>query len=54
VSGFFFSESLEVVERALGVAGVVVLLLFVAALYLTYRRMSARIAAEAMRRRGPE
>jgi membrane protein DedA with SNARE-associated domain len=51
VAGFFFSESLDVVERALGWVGVAVLLLFAAALYLTYRRMSSRIAAEAMRRR---
>lgn len=54
VSGFFFSESLAAVERALGWAGVVILLLFVAALYLTYRRMSSRIAAEALRRRAAE
>lgn len=54
VSGFFFSESLEVVKRALGWAGVVIFLLFVAALYMTYRRMSTRIAAEALRRRAAE
>jgi membrane protein DedA with SNARE-associated domain len=54
VCGFFFSGSLEVVRRALGWAGVVILLLFVLALYLTYRRMSERIAAEALRRRGSE
>jgi membrane protein DedA with SNARE-associated domain len=51
VSGFFFSESLDLVERALGWVGVAVFLLFAAALYLTYRRMSSRIAAEALRRR---
>ena len=54
VCGFFFSGSLEVVKRALGWAGVFILLLFVVALYLTYRRMSERIAAEALRRRGSE
>jgi membrane protein DedA with SNARE-associated domain len=54
VCGFFFSGSLEVVERALGWAGVAIFLLFVLALYFTYRRMSVRIAAEALRRRGPE
>lgn len=54
VCGFFFSESLEVVRRALGWAGVVILFGFFAAMYLTYRRMSARIAAEALRRREPE
>lgn len=51
VLGFFFSGSLEVVRSALGWAGVVLLLLFVGALYITYRRMSRRLAAEALRRR---
>ena len=54
VLGFFFSGSLDVVRSALGWAGVIVFLLFVAALYLTYRRMSRRLAAEALRRRGLE
>lgn len=54
VSGMLFSESLEAVDRALGWAGVVILLLFTAALYITYRRMSSRLTAEALRRRGPE
>ena len=53
VLGFFFSGSLEAVRSALGWAGVAIFLVFIAALYLTYRRMSARLAAEAMRpRRG--
>lgn len=52
--GFLFSGSLEAVERALGWVGVAVFLLFVIAMYLTYRRMSGRISAEALRRRGPE
>jgi membrane protein DedA with SNARE-associated domain len=54
ICGFLFAGSLEVVERALGWAGVVILLLFAVALYLTYRRMSRRITAEALRRRGAE
>jgi undecaprenyl-diphosphatase len=54
VLGFFFSGSLELVRSALGWAGVVVLLLFVVALYITYRRMSQRLAAEALHRRGLE
>jgi membrane protein DedA with SNARE-associated domain len=52
VLGFFFSESLHVVKSALGWAGVAILVLFAAALYLTYRRFSHRVAAEALRRRG--
>jgi membrane-associated protein len=54
VLGFFFSGSLELVRSALGWAGVFVLLLFVTALYVTYRRMTSRLAAEALRRRGIE
>ncbi len=54
VLGFFFSGSLEVVRSALGWAGVIVFLIFVVALYMTYRRFSSRIAAEALRRRGAD
>jgi len=42
--GFFLSDSLEVVRRALGWAGVVVFLIFIAGLYWTYRRMVQRLA----------
>jgi membrane protein DedA with SNARE-associated domain len=52
--GFFFSESLEAVRSALGWVGVAVLVLFIGALYVTYRRFSRRFAAEALRRRGLE
>ena len=51
VLGFFFSESLHVAKSALGWAGVIVLLLFAGALYFTFRRMSTRLAAEALARR---
>ena len=54
VLGFFFSGSLDAVRSALGWAGVFVLAAFAAALYITYRRMSRRLAAEALRRRGLE
>ena len=54
VLGFFFSGSLELVRSALGWAGVIVLVLFAAGLFITYRRMSRRLAAEALRRRGVE
>jgi membrane-associated protein len=54
ILGFLFSGSLEVARSALGWAGVAIFVLFVAALYLTYRRMSRRLAAEALRRRGLE
>jgi undecaprenyl-diphosphatase len=51
VLGFFFSESLDVAKSALGWFGAIVLILFAGALYFTYRRMSSRLAAEALRRR---
>ncbi|MEX2393329.1 MAG: DedA family protein, partial [Actinomycetota bacterium] len=51
VAGFFFSESLEVARSALGWAGVLIFLIFAAALYMTYRKMSRRLASEALRRR---
>lgn len=44
VVGFFLSDSLEAVRRALGWAGVVIFVIFVAGLYWTYRRMVKRIA----------
>ncbi len=54
VLGFFFSGSLEAVRSALGWVGVFVFVVFVGALYFTYRRFSSRLAAEALRRsRGP-
>jgi membrane protein DedA with SNARE-associated domain len=52
VLGFFFSESFDVVKSALGWFGVAVFILFAALLYVTYRRFSSRLAAEALRRRG--
>ena len=54
VLGFFFSESFDVVKSALGWFGVAVFFLFVVALYITYRRFSSRLAAEALRRRSLE
>ena len=42
--GFFLSDSLEVVRRALGWAGVVIFVFFIAGLYWTYRRMVQRLA----------
>jgi membrane protein DedA with SNARE-associated domain len=50
--GFVFSGSLEVVRSALGWFGVAVFVLFVGALYVTYRRFSRRLAAEALERFG--
>jgi undecaprenyl-diphosphatase len=44
IGGFFFSESLEAVRRALGWAGVVVFVVFAGVLYWTYRRMVSRLA----------
>jgi membrane-associated protein len=44
VLGFVFSGSFEAVRRALGPAGVVLLLIFVGGLYWTYRRMVRRLA----------
>jgi undecaprenyl-diphosphatase len=54
ILGFLFSESLEAVRSTLGWVGVAVLILFVGALYFTYRRMSRRLAAEALRRHAGE
>jgi membrane protein DedA with SNARE-associated domain len=51
VLGFLFSESFDVVKSALGWFGVAVFVLFVGLLYVTYRRFSSRLAAEALRRR---
>jgi protein-S-isoprenylcysteine O-methyltransferase Ste14 len=51
VAGFFFSESLEVARSLLGWFGVAVFIVFAAALYMTFRKMSRRLAAEALRRR---
>ena len=51
VLGFFFSESFDAVKSALGWFGVAVFVLFVGLLYVTYRRFSSRLAAEALRRR---
>ena len=44
VVGFFLSDSLEVVRRALGWAGVVIFVIFVVGLFWTYRRMAQRLA----------
>jgi membrane-associated protein len=49
VLGFLFSESLEATRRTVGWIGVPILLIFAAGLYWTYRRMSRRLAAEALR-----
>jgi membrane protein DedA with SNARE-associated domain len=54
VLGFFFSGSLEAVKSALGWVGVFVFVVFVGALYFTYRRFSSRLAAEALRRRADQ
>jgi membrane protein DedA with SNARE-associated domain len=54
VLGFFFSGSLEAVRSTLGWVGVFVFVVFAGALYVTYRRFSSRLAAEALRRRGTE
>jgi len=54
VLGFVFSGSLEAVRSALGWVGVAVFVLFVGALYLTWRRFSRRLAAEALRRRASD
>jgi undecaprenyl-diphosphatase len=52
ILGFLFSGSLEAVRSTLGWVGVVVFLVFAGALIFTYRRMSRRLADEALRRRG--
>jgi membrane protein DedA with SNARE-associated domain len=52
IAGFFASESLEVARSALGWAGGAIFVVFVVAIYMTFRRMSRRLAAEALRRRG--
>lgn len=44
IIGFFLSDSLEVVRRALGWAGGVIFVIFVFGLYWTYRRMVQRLA----------
>jgi len=54
VLGFVFSGSLEAVRSALGWVGVAVFVLLVAVVYLTYRRFSRRLAAEALRRRSTD
>ncbi len=48
VVGFLFSGSLEIVRRALGWAGVVILVIFVGGLVFTYRRMAKRLAEETL------
>ncbi|MEX0874941.1 MAG: DedA family protein [Actinomycetota bacterium] len=53
-AGFAFSGSLELVRSALGWAGVGIFVLFVAGLYITYRRMTKRLSREALRPRTPE
>ena len=50
-AGFAFSGSLALVKSALGWAGVAIFVLFFAGLYITYRRMSKRLAGEVLRRR---
>jgi membrane protein DedA with SNARE-associated domain len=47
IVGFFLSDSLEVVRRALGWAGGVIFLIFLAGLYWTYRRMVHRLSERA-------
>ena len=44
IVGFFLSDSLEVVRRALGWAGGVIFVVFVVVLFWTYRRMVQRLA----------
>lgn len=46
VLGYLFSGSLELVRSALGWGGAVIFILFIAALYLTYRRMIKRLEQE--------
>ena len=52
ILGFMFSGSLDAVRSALGWFGVAVFVMFAGALYLTYRRFSRRLAAEALERFG--
>jgi hypothetical protein len=54
ILGFFFSGSLEAVRSALGWVGVAIFVLFVGALYFTYRRMSRRLTEETLLRRRNE
>lgn len=44
IAGFVFSGSLEMVRSALGISGVVILLVFAVGLVWTYRRMTKRLA----------
>lgn len=54
ILGFFFSGSLEAVRAALGWVGVAIFILFVGALYFTYRRMSRRLTEETLLHRRNE
>ncbi len=47
VVGILLSDSLEIVRRALGWAGGVIFVIFVAGIYWTYRRMLDRVAERA-------
>jgi membrane protein DedA with SNARE-associated domain len=46
ILGYLFSGSLELVRSALGWGGAVIFILFIGALYLTYRRMIKRLEHE--------
>ena len=49
--GFAFGGSLHIVRRSLGGVGIVILFLFAAAVFFTYRRMLQRLEAEGPPRR---
>lgn len=52
IAGFVFSGSFDVARSALGWFGVAVFVVFIGALYFTWRRFSRRLTAEALERFG--